>query len=108
MSAPFPPSVALARATALLSRHGFATLARNERGDTLYLAPPDCPFRLRVSNHARSPGQRRRRSDVLTSLVLSGPRSEAQLARMVEQAVRDLAAARARREDQASGAGSRR
>lgn len=102
------PGAALAQAARLLTDRGFREIARNTRGDSLYLRPDGCAFALRLSNHARSPGQRQRRTDVLASLVIREPRSPAQVAALVAGAVRDFMLARARREAQASGAASRK
>ena len=100
------PVPALAHASALLAGHGFREVARNERGDSLYLARGDDPGRLRLSNHARTPKQRRGHPEVLASLVVRQPRTRAQVAAMVEAALRDFAGG-LRRRDQA-GTGSDR
>ena len=103
-----PPPAALARAARLLAEHGFREIARNERGDSLYLAQGDTPWRLRLSNHARTPKQRRGHPEVLASLVVRAPRTEAQVAAMVEAALRDYAGGLRRVAAQASEAGSRK
>jgi hypothetical protein len=102
------PLAALEWAAHLLAREGFAVTARNARGDSLYLKPVDSLWHLRVSNHARTAKQRSRRTDILTSLVIDGPRSPEQVERMVADAVRNFRASLARKADQASGAGSRK
>lgn len=102
------PAAALAHAARLLAEHGFAVVARNERGDSLYLQPGGCSFALRLSNHARTPKQRRRRTDVLASLVIREARSPEQVAALVAGTLRDFDLARGRREAQASGAASRK
>ncbi|WP_375466071.1 hypothetical protein [uncultured Methylobacterium sp.] len=102
------PAAALAQAARLLAGHGFCQVARNARGDSLYLRPEGCGFALRLSNHARTAKQRQRRQDVLASLVITAPRSPDQVAALVAAALRDFAAARGRREAQASGAASRK
>ena len=96
---PLPPQKALAHAAALLAGHGFREVARNTRGDSLYLARGADPGHLRLSNHARTPKQRRLHPEVRASLVIGAPRSEAQVAALVEAALRDFAAGldRARR-----------
>lgn len=91
------PPRALALASRLLAERGFREVARNERGDSLYLAQGDGPERLRLSNHARTPKQRRVHPEVMASLVIRAPRTEAQVAAMVEAALRDFAAGLARR-----------
>lgn len=105
---PLPPRAALEEAARILEAHGFAIVARNERGDSLYLRRPDCAWHLRVSNHGRTAKQRARRSDILASLVIDGPRSPDQLGKAVRDAVRNFEAALARVADQASVAGSRK
>lgn len=88
---PLAPRQALARASTLLTAHGFHEVARNERGDSLYLARGDGPERLRLSNHARTPNQRRLHPEVMASLVIRAPKTEAQVAALVEAALRDFA-----------------
>lgn len=106
--APLPPSAALGLAARRLEAHGFTVAARNERGDSLYLRPPDCPWHLRLSNHARTAKQRARRTDILTSLVIDGPRSAERIEALVAEAIRNFQASLARKADQASETGSRR
>lgn len=101
-----PPWAALARAASLLAEHGFQVVARNERGDSLYLAKGDSPWRLRLSNHARTPKQRRGHPEVLASLVVRAPKTERQVAAMVEAALRDYAGGLGRVAAQASGCAS--
>ncbi|MBE7201284.1 MAG: hypothetical protein INR70_26265 [Parafilimonas terrae] len=105
---PILPLAALDLAARLLEQEGFVVTARNERGDSLYLRPVSCSWHLRVSNHARTANQRSRRADILTSLVIDGPRSREQVERMVSDAVRNFRASLARKADQASGVGSRK
>jgi hypothetical protein len=105
---PLSPLKALELAARMLEAHGFAIVARNERGDSLYLRRPDCAWHLRVSNHARTAKQRARRSDILASLVIVGPCSPDQVGKRVRDAVRNFEAARAQVADQASAAGSRK
>ena len=101
-----PRLQALARAAALLAGHGFREVARNGRGDSLYLARGAEPHRLRLSNHARTPKQRRGHPEVLASLVIRAPRTEGQVAAMVEAVLRDYAGGLRRVAAQASGADS--
>lgn len=102
-----PPLRALALASALLSEYGFREVARNARGDSLYLARGHDPGRLRLSNHARTPKQRRGHPEVLASLVIHQPRTRAQVAAMVEAALRDVAGGQRRRDQAATASGSR-
>jgi hypothetical protein len=51
-----------------------------------------------VSSHPRTPKQRRNHPDALTSLVLRQPKTAAQVADMVETAIRNFSAEQARRE----------
>ena len=97
MSALLPPLAALDHAARLLAADGFAVTARNERGDSFYLQRPGCPWHLRLSNHARTGKQRQRRTDILTSLVITKPRSPEQIAALVKGALRDFEANRAAR-----------
>ncbi|KQQ44593.1 hypothetical protein ASF58_20665 [Methylobacterium sp. Leaf125] len=92
------PAEALARAVERLAAQGFAVVARNTRGDSVYLKPEACAFALRVSNHARTAKQRKNHPDAITSLVLRDPTSETALAEAVAVAVRNFAGERAKRE----------
>lgn len=92
------PLAALDLATRLLIREGFALDARNERGDSVYLKRPECPWHIRLSNHSRTAKQRKRRTDILTSLVIDKPRSAEQVEALVQGALRDFAANRIARE----------
>ena len=94
---PLPPPQALAHASRLLAAHGCRETARNTRGDSLYLARGEGPERLRLSNHARTPKQRRVHPEVMASLVIRAPKTEAQVAALVEAALRDFAGGLARR-----------
>ena len=105
---PLPPLKALTLAARALEDHGFAMVARNERGDSLYLRRPGSAWHLRLSNHARTAKQRARRTDILASLVIDGPRSQIRIDKLVREAVRNFDAALARVTDQASAAGSRK
>lgn len=90
MSPPLKPADALALAVRLLAGHGFAQTARNTRGDSVYLKPEGCAFALRVSNHARTPKQRRNHPDAVTSLVIRQPKTAAQVEELVEASVRNF------------------
>ncbi|WP_449411203.1 hypothetical protein [Methylobacterium komagatae] len=92
------PRAALDLAARLLMREGFALAARNERGDSFYLKRPDCPWHIRLSNHSRTAKQRKRRKDILTSLVIDKPRSAEQVEALVQGALRDFAANRIARD----------
>jgi 4-hydroxyphenylpyruvate dioxygenase-like putative hemolysin len=98
MSVVLRPAEALARAVERLAAQGFAVVARNTRGDSVYLKTEACAFALRVSNHARTAKQRKNHPDAITSLVLRDPTSEAALAEAVAVAVRNFAGERAKRE----------
>ena len=97
MSLAPPLAAAFGLAARLLAAEGFEAETWNERGDTLYLRRADSPFLLRLSNHARTAKQRRRRTDILTSLVLDRARSSEQIAALVRGAVRDFEANAAKR-----------
>ena len=105
---PLSPLKALALAARMLEANGFTVVARNERGDSLYLKRPDGPWHLRVSNHPRTAKQRSRRTDILASLIIDGPRSPERLRIHDAEAVRNFQGALARKGDQASADGSRK
>lgn len=86
------PADAIALAARLLTARGFSVVARNARGDSLYLALDGGRATIRVSNHARGPKQRRSHPEVATSLVVRDLRSEAQIEAMVAAALRDFTA----------------
>ena len=85
-----PPAAALAHAVRLLEAKGFTILARNGRGDSLYLAREGETATLRVSNHPRRPRQRRNHPEVATSIVIRASRSPAQVEAMVAAALRNF------------------
>lgn len=89
---PLPPAAALARAAQMLEAHGFTIVARNERGDSLYLARAGQGATLRLSNHARRPRQRRTHPEVVTSLIVATPKRVSQLEALIAAALRDFAA----------------
>ncbi len=97
MSLAPPLAAAFDLAARLLAAEGFAAEAWNERGDTLYLRRAGSPFYLRLSNHARTAKQRRRRTDILTSLVIDRVRSPEQITASVQAALRDFEANAAKR-----------
>lgn len=97
MSPALSPLAALDLAARLLGEYGFAVAARNERGDSLYLHRPGEPWHLRLSNHDRTAKQRRRRRDILTSLVIDVPRSPEQVTALVQMALRNFEAAKSQR-----------
>ncbi|TXM78218.1 hypothetical protein FV218_03485 [Methylobacterium sp. WL69] len=92
------PQAALDRAVAGVIAHGFAIVARNTRGDSLYLKPEGCAFALRISNHARTPKQRKNHPDAITSLVIRTPQTERGVDALVAQALRNFSGARRGRE----------
>lgn len=85
------PTDALTRAVAAIAARGFAVVARNTRGDSVYLKPEGGAFALRVSNHARTPKQRTNHPDAVTSLVIRQPKTTAQVDALVEEALRNFA-----------------
>ncbi|MDH2308301.1 hypothetical protein [Methylobacterium brachiatum] len=91
------PSAALALAARLLEAEGFAIVARNERGDSFYLARQGEHATLRLSNHARRPRQRRTHPEVATSLVIREARSAAQIESLIAAAKRNYVLAIAAR-----------
>lgn len=99
---PLAPAAALVRALERLAESGFIEVARNTRGDSVYCKREGCDLALRVSNHARTPKQRRNHPDAVTSLLLREPKSAAQVDALVDSALRNFAAERARRESPAA------
>ncbi|WP_232630409.1 hypothetical protein [Methylobacterium sp. Leaf118] len=95
-SGALPPLRALAEAGRLLAGHGFREVARNDRGDSLYFARDAGPERLRLSNHARTPKQRRGHPEVVASLVIRQPKTRGQVAALVEATLRNVAGHRLR------------
>ncbi|MCJ2080094.1 hypothetical protein [Methylobacterium sp. J-090] len=93
-----PPQAALTRAVAGVIAHGFTVVARNTRGDSFYLKPEGCAFALRISNHARTPKQRKNHPDAIASLVIRTPQTERSVDALVEQALLNFAGARRTRE----------
>lgn len=91
------PAAAIAFAVRLLEVEGFAVSARNERGDSVYCRRGTDALAIRVSNHSRTPKQRRNHPDVATSLVIRTPKAPQQVAIMVAEALRIVAAENARR-----------
>lgn len=85
------PTAALARAVAGVAAQGFAVVARNTRGDSVYLKPEGSVFALRVSNHARTPKQRANHPDSVTSLVIRQPKTADQVDALVAEALRNYA-----------------
>ena len=108
MTAALSPAAALTHALRLLEAEGVAEVARNTRGDAIYLRPAGCVWHLRLANHARTAKQRARRSDILASLVIATPRTGDQVADAVRAALRNFSAARAQRGAQPSVGSSRK
>lgn len=91
------PAEAIPLAVRLLEEAGFAVTARNERGDSVYCRRGTDTLTIRISNHSRTPKQRRNHPDVATSLVICTPKAPEQVAVMVAEALRIVAAQNARR-----------
>lgn len=84
-----PPAAGLALAVRMLEARGLRVTARNERGDSVYLAEPITGGgAIRVSNHARTAKQRRKHPGVATSIVIATPKTGEQIEEMVEAALR--------------------
>jgi hypothetical protein len=88
---------AIALAVRLLEAEGLVVTARNDRGDSVYLALPGETASLRVSNHARTPKQRLKHPEVLTSLVLHGRNGPAQVEALAARSLRVFRVERERR-----------
>ncbi|UHC16386.1 hypothetical protein LRS73_00050 [Methylobacterium currus] len=84
------PAAALARARALLLAEGFVEVGRGTRGESFYFGLPAAAGQLRVANHARTPRQRLKHPEVVASLVVAGPLSEAALRERLGATLRDF------------------
>ncbi|MEH3147999.1 MAG: hypothetical protein PGN34_22275 [Methylobacterium frigidaeris] len=93
MTAPLAPEAAIRRAGELLREAGFVEVARGARAGSLYLAGPD-GGQIRVASHRRTPKRRRQYPQVMTSVVIDGPVSEAVLRERIATALRDYAGRR--------------
>ncbi|GJD50017.1 hypothetical protein OPKNFCMD_2753 [Methylobacterium crusticola] len=98
-----PPAAAIALARALLVAEGFLEVARGARSDSVYLRGPGTGGQVRVAGHARTPRRRRQYPEVVASLVITGPLSEAGVRARVAATLRDF---RARRGRPGAGAGA--
>jgi hypothetical protein len=83
------PDDAVVRARDLMVSQGLKEAARSSGGDSIYVRLGDADNDLRISNHRRTQGRRRRNPDVIHSLIFDKPRSERQVALAVDQALRD-------------------
>ncbi len=83
------PPAAIARARALLRRHGLEDVAQSTRGDSFYLRMPEGGGGIRISTHRRTARRRRQYPGVATSIVIDRPTSEAKLRARVAAALRD-------------------
>jgi hypothetical protein len=90
------PAAAIARAHALLVAEGFVDVGQGTRGESFYFGLPGVEGQLRVDNHARTPKQRLKHPEVVASLVVTGPLSEAALAERLAATLRDFRARRGR------------
>ncbi|MFH6782945.1 MULTISPECIES: hypothetical protein [Methylobacterium] len=88
------PAAALARARALLLAEGFFEVGQGTRGESFYFRLPDAEGQVRVANHARTPKQRLKHPEVVASLVVTRPLSEAALRERLSATLRDFRARR--------------
>ncbi|MGE7412983.1 hypothetical protein [Methylobacterium tarhaniae] len=86
------PAAAIERARALLLAEGFSEIGRGTRGESFYFGLPSAEGQLRVANHARTPKQRLKHPEVVVSLVVTGPLSEAALRERLSATLRDFRA----------------
>ncbi|GJD63884.1 hypothetical protein [Methylobacterium frigidaeris] len=86
------PAAALARARMLLLAEGFFEVGQGTRGESFYFRLPGAAGQLRVANHARTPRQRLKHPEVVASLVVAGPLSEATLRERLSATLRDFRA----------------
>jgi hypothetical protein len=81
------PARAVRLAHGILLQLGAVEMARNARGDSVYLRMPGRDADLRISNHARTAGRRRHCPGVVHSLVFREPKSERQVRAMAKEAL---------------------
>ncbi len=86
------PAAAIDRARALLLAEGLSEIGRGTRGESFYFGLPGAAGQLRVANHARTPKQRLKHPEVVASLVVTGPLSDAALAQRLAATLRDFRA----------------
>lgn len=84
------PAAAIDRVRALLLAEGFSEIGQGTRGESFYFGLPGAGGQLRVANHARTPKQRLKHPEVVASLVVTGPLSEAALRERVSATLRDF------------------
>lgn len=86
------PAAAIARARALLVAEGFVEVGQGTRGESFYFGLPGTAGQLRVANHGRTPKQRLKHPEVVASLVVGAPLSEAVLRERLTATLRDFRA----------------
>ncbi|WP_244276538.1 hypothetical protein [Methylobacterium indicum] len=89
------PAAAIDRARALLLAEGFSEIGQGTRGESFYFGLPGAAGQLRVANHARTPKQRMKHPEVVASLVVTAPLSEAALRERLSATLRDFRERRA-------------
>ncbi|WP_245442767.1 hypothetical protein [Methylobacterium terrae] len=88
------PAAAIDRARALLVAEGFVEVGQGTRGESFYFSLPGAEGQLRVANHPRTPRQRLKHPEVVASLVVAEPLSEAALRGRLSATLRDFRARR--------------
>lgn len=86
------PAAAIDRARVLLLAEGFFEVGRGTRGESFYFGLDGAEGQVRVANHARTPRQRLKHPEVVASLVVTGPLSEAALQERLRATLRDFRA----------------
>lgn len=89
------PTQARALACALLLAEGYTPVAEGARSGSLYLRAPGAAQQIRIADHARTPRRRQQYPQVVASLILASPLSEAMVRERVAGALRVVAAAQA-------------
>lgn len=84
------PAAAIDRARALLLAEGFSEVGQGTRGESFYFGLPGAEGQVRVANHTRTPKQRLKHPEVVASLVVTGPLSEAALRERLSATLRDF------------------
>jgi hypothetical protein len=87
------PRMARTLARDLLLAEGYALVAEGASSGSLYLRAPGTEREVRIADHARTPKRRQQYPNVVTSLVIADPLSEARVRERVAAALRAVAAA---------------
>jgi hypothetical protein len=84
---PLTPEQAVSLAASILRGCGLEDVASSAGRESVYLREPGSHLHLRISNHRRTPGTRRRCPEVVHSLVFREAKSERQVRAMAQSAL---------------------